>query len=247
MSPSILRRLLSLLCLPAAVLASPPADGTFTVISFGDSTTASRKNVEPYTFQLAQRFKSAAAEIRFINRGVPDDNTDRARARLKTDILDDHPSLVIVQFGLNDSAIDVWKTPPAEQPRISLKRYEENLTYFVTEIRRSGADVVLMTPNQLRWSPVLREKYGRPPYDLNDERGMTRPVAAYAEVVRQIAARLKVTLVDVYAAYDDWEQRHHESCSSLMLDGTHPNTQGHALVTDALEPIIAGALRRPSN
>ena len=41
------------------------------------------------------------------------------------------PDTVLIQFGINDAAVDVWKNPPADRPRVSLKQYRENLIYFV--------------------------------------------------------------------------------------------------------------------
>jgi lysophospholipase L1-like esterase len=91
----------------------------------------------------------------------------------------------------------------------------------------------------MRWGPEsIIERYGRPPYNPDDELGFTLILVHYAEVVRKIAAEEKVPLIDVYALYGEWERLNGGSCKQLMSDGMHPNTAGHRLVADALEPLI---------
>ena len=42
-----------------------------------------------------------------INAGIGGHNTENARARLQKDVLSKNPDVVIIQFGINDAAIDV--------------------------------------------------------------------------------------------------------------------------------------------
>ncbi len=44
-----------------------------------------------------------------------------------------------MQFGINDSAIDVWKNPPASEPRVNLESYVTNYRNMVTAARKAGA------------------------------------------------------------------------------------------------------------
>ena len=212
-----------------------PEHSPFTVVTFGDSTTAIRGGATNYTSQLEERLPS----VRFVNRGVGGNTTEMGRRRFDAQVLAEKANLVVIQFGINDAAVDVWKTPPATESRVTLARYEENLRHFIDKIRNGGGEVILMTPNQMRWGPkLIVEKYGKPPYHPDDELGFTHILAGYAEVVRKIAAEQKVTLVDVYSLYGEWERSSSESCKKLMSDGMHPNTAGHRLVADALEPLI---------
>ena len=231
--PSPLLRFALLLALPLVGLAAP-APRIRTVVSFGDSTTAPRANVSVYTEQLEQRF--LGAPVRFLNRGVGGNTTAMARQRFERDVLSAKPDIVIVQFGMNDSMVDVWEKPPAKGPRVAVADYESNLRYFVKAIQARGGKVVLMTPNQRRWSPSLLKLYSRPPYDPNSERGLLAGMDPYNEAVRRVARELGASLVDVYALDDAWEKASGQSCSQLMLDGMHPNTSGQRLLTDALEP-----------
>lgn len=219
--------------------ADPPV-----LVAFGDSTTAPRRGVVPYVEVLGRRLaQSGHPALVAVNAGVRGDTTVRARERFGRDVLAREPDLVIVQFGINDSAIDVWKTPPATGPRTPLEVFEDNLVFFVTELRRRGAEVVLMTPNALAWTPVLRKQYGKPPYDPDHPDGFSRPLVPYAEAVRRVAAAHKVRLVDVFALHVEIARM---PGPSLLLDGIHPNQAGHDLVAEKLLRLIeadAGLLR----
>jgi len=208
------------------------------IVTFGDSTTAPREGVEVYTDQLTRRFLGARPELGFINQGVCGDTTAAARLRFDEAVLAARPEVVILQFGINDSAVDVWKNPPETKSRVSLAEYEGNLRFFVEQILAVGGHVILMTPNQLRWTPETKSLYGRPPYDADDERGFTHILLGYAEVVRRLAREYNLSLIDVFASYDLWEESRSVSCSELMLDGMHPNSDGQTLVADALEPLL---------
>ncbi len=235
----------SLSCAVSAQADSVDFKPPLTVVTFGDSTTAVRDGAVNYTSQLEERFGSCGDSVRFINRGISGNTTEMGRKRFVAEVLGEQPRLVVIQFGINDSTVDVWETPPATESRVSLARYEENLRYFIEEIRNSGGEVILMTPNQIRWgTELICERYGKPPYNPDDEKGFTLILANYAEVVRKIAAEEKVQLIDVYALYDEWERANGRSCKELMSDGMHPNTAGHRFVADALGPLIKAIAAR---
>ena len=63
------------------------------------------------------------------------------------------------------------------------------------------------------------------------------------EVLRQLAAELKVPLVDVRAAYPEYAARQKTEPDGLLLDGMHPNDKGHSLVAERLLPVIRELLR----
>jgi lysophospholipase L1-like esterase len=241
-SRAILRSVAWLAALfPVLASVGRSAETPFTIVAFGDSTTALRRGFEVYPSQLASRFKSAGVPVGLVNKGVPGDSTDMARKRFTADVIGEKPNLVIIQFGINDSSIDVSKVPPATRPRLALADFEANLRYFVAEVRKAGAEAILMTPNQMRWTPKLLKLYGKAPYHPGDELGMNRPMEPYVEAVRRIAREMNVALVDVYAMFGRWERMHHRSCAELLSDGMHPNTAGHTLIADALEPLVAQA------
>jgi lysophospholipase L1-like esterase len=235
----ILLRILLPLLLAALLLGNAESQ---TLVAFGDSTTAPRGKLEIYADLLHKELSFEGKEVAVINAGVPGNTTTMAAKRFEKDVLAAKPDVVIVQFGINDSAIDVWKNPPAVEPRVKQDVYGRNLRDFVRTLKGKGARVVLMTPNPLCWTDALKAKYGHAPYQPEIEDGFNVLLRKYAETVLQIASEENVGLVDVFAAFNEHaRQRGASSPSDLLLDGMHPNNAGHRLVADLIMAHLAKA------
>lgn len=210
-------------------------------ILLGDSTTARRPGEvrEPAAVRVQQRLEAEGSTLAVANQGVPGHTTRDALARFETDVQAFAPRLVVIQFGINDSAIDVWQDPPATEPRVPPAEFTANLRQMVRTLRERGSRVILMTTNRVYWSDKIRDLYGRPPYDPQDVEGFNRPrLDAYNQLIRDLATSEQLPLVDINAAYAA-----HPDAPSLLLDGVHPSDAGHALVADLLTPVILEAMR----
>ena len=121
---------------------------------FGDSTTAPRqvngRNLPVYADHLRREFGKGGLVV--VNAGVGGNDTVMARARFEKDVLSHKPEMAAVQFGINDSAINVWNNET--EPRVSVDVFEQNMRFFVSQLGDKGCDVILMTPN-----PGLRSEY----------------------------------------------------------------------------------------
>lgn len=214
-------------------------DQVHTIVAFGDSTTAPRGPLRVYAARLQQQLSTRGQNVRIINSGVGGNTTRHAMKRFKRDVLIHQPDTVIIQFGINDAAIDVWKKPPATEPRVSREDFRQNLRHFVTSLRKSGAHVILMTPNPLRWTAKLKDLYGHPPYDPNEPEGFQFLLKEYASDVRQLANAMSVELVDIDQIFRTAAASADFTVDQLLLDGMHPNDDGHALITQALLTAVA--------
>ena len=213
---------------------APHAGKTVTIVAFGDSTTAPRGALQVYADCLKSELPKKGIQAEIINAGVGGNTTAAAKARFEKDVLDRRPDLAVIQFGINDSTVDVWKRPPATEPRVKKNQYAENLGYFVDKLREKGCKVILMTPNPMRWTPGLKGQYVRPPYRPDDADGFNATLSRYADCARAVARQKKVPLVDVYAAYQDYGKVKGHSMDELLLDGMHPNDRGHRLTAGLL-------------
>jgi len=111
-------------------------------------------------------------------------------------------------------------------------------------VRKSGARVILMTTNPIRWTSLLRDLYGRAPYDSESEEGLdSLNLAGYNEALRELAQELEVPLVDVRASYPAFAAQKGTTVDGLLLDGMHPNDLGHELVAEMLVPVIRNVVR----
>lgn len=214
------------------------------IVMFGDSTTAPRGSLKVYATRVETMLQSIGSSLGVHNAGIPGNTTRDALKRLQTDVLKYQPRIVVMQFGINDSCVDVWKNPAATEPRVPLAEYLSNLRRMIAAAQEAKAKVILMTTNPLRWTSKLRELYGKPPYNPAAEDGFdSATLAGYNEALRQLAAELKVPLVDVRAAYPEFAAKHQTTIEGMLLDGMHPNDFGQQLVAELLVPAIRGVLR----
>lgn len=221
-----------------------------TIVAFGDSTTAvddwSGQAIEVYAGLLPGALAAFGVRARVLNAGISDTTTREARERLDRDVRAFAPDLVVVQFGINDSWIDA--DLGRREPRLTRDEYRDNLRDLVRTLKADGAQVVLMTPNAMRWAdPVYIEVFEKNPglLDTQDERGINRLLDLYAEDARAVARGEAVPLVDVHRAFEDYGNEPGQSIRDLLIegDGIHPNTFGQRLVCRLLAAEIARLMR----
>ncbi len=226
--------LFCLLVCNADAAAAPQAVESVIIVAFGDSTTAVRGSTKVYAAILQEELRN----VRVINAGVGGNTTEMARQRFEKDVLSREPRIAIIQFGINDAAVDVWKTPPATEPRVSIERYEANLRHFIQTLKSRNARLVLMTPNPLRWTPALKEMYGRPPFKPDEADGFNVLLARYGEAARRVAREEGAELIDVQQAFPEQARKQGVSMDAFLLDGMHPNDEGHRIVANLLRERI---------
>lgn len=216
------------------------------IVLFGDSTTARRPDEvkSVYADRLKTRLVESGIDHTVANRGVPANDTSHAMARFESDVLSLNPSLVVIQFGLNDAAVDVWRDPAPSGPRVSKKDYIANLQSMVRRLKKGGIPVILMTPNRMYWSPILLERYSKPPYDPNNPESFNElHLDGYAAAMRELAASEDVPLIDINQAYLDSGDPSQFLLKRCMQ---HPNDAGHKLVADMLTPVVVNLLQGTS-
>jgi lysophospholipase L1-like esterase len=250
-------RAVAALALMAAVVtgvspAGPsPAHKTLRIVALGDSTTATALDWAPpikevYADCLPRSLAAHGISATVVNAGIGDTTTRDALARLDRDVRSHHPDLVVIQFGINDSWIDVDQGSTA--PRLTRTEYRDNLGKIIAILKSDGAQVVLMTPNPMRWAdPYYIKAFEEHPglLDTHAPRGIDRLLDLYAADVRDVAHQEQVPLVDVFAAFEDYGKVPGHSIDELLLagDGIHPNQAGQHLVCKLLTDRIAGLYR----
>jgi lysophospholipase L1-like esterase len=210
----------------------------YKIIAFGDSTTAPRDGITVYSKIIESQCLESRIDAVVLNAGVPSNTTNDAQKRFEHDVLAFNPDITIIQLGINDAAVDVWKDPPESKSRVSLEDYEKNLVSFIASLKSICSEVILMTPNPLCWTPQLIEMYGKEPYDPNDSDGFNLILKIYVAKMHDVAMREGVLCVDIYKAYQQAEL----PLSQLLIDGIHPSTVGHELVARSLWPSLYACL-----
>jgi lysophospholipase L1-like esterase len=237
---TLLRSLLLLPILYGTLASVSVAGAPPVVVMLGDSTTAVRPGAidRVYASRVEQSLVESGFPVRVINAGVGGNSTTDGLDRFDRDVLTHHPDLVVIQFGINDSAVDVWRNPPATSPRVSIETFGANLRRLIERSRQAGARVVLMTTNPIRWTPKLKELYGKLPYNPDRPDGFDLPLLSrYNAAARRVANEAGVPLVDVHAEFMRGD------VDGLLLDGMHPGDAGHAIVAGLLAPVIRKQLQ----
>ncbi|OQX51175.1 MAG: hypothetical protein B5M54_11180 [Candidatus Aminicenantes bacterium 4484_214] len=221
-----------------------PQDKPLRIVAFGDSTTARRPGVKKgYLERLQEKLSSFGLTIETYNAGVPGETTEDARPRLENDVLAHHPHLVIIQFGLNDAAIDFKRGRTT--PWVSLDRYQSNLRYFIETLLQKKIYVLLMTPNPMRWTPHLKRVFNQPHYNHRFPRGINVLLRNYAWIVRNLSRLFSLPLIDVFRLWETREVKGEGQVQKLLSDGLHPNDQGHELIATWLADKIKELIFSP--
>lgn len=215
-----------LACIPFAVSAESELDGK-KIIAFGDSLTAgtlwwNNNGLDTYPDILARNFPDSTV----INAGKRGDSTYNALLRFDEDVLAEAPDIVIICFGMNDQAWEIEN----ERPIQTLEKYRAQLIHFVTELQKTGADVIFVTPN-----PVYEEEY-EPTATNNYEYGL---MDSYCNEMREIALEYGCGLVDI-----NYEIEKRGVSTYVGTDGVHQTVAGHTLygdcITDYLNAVYNG-------
>lgn len=229
-----------------------PSKEAIRIVTLGDSTTASYNDWAPqvarvYSACVTQALGARAIAVQVFNAGIGDTTTRDAVARLDSDVRSHHPDLVVVQFGINDSWIDADQGKRV--PRLTRSEFRANLRYIVDTLQGDGAQLLLMTPNPMRWSdPFYIKVFTEKPGLLNthEVRGIDQLLDLYAQDVRDVARTEHVALVDVFQAFENYGSKPGNSINDILLagDGLHPNQAGQDLVCELLTPRLAEMLSR---
>ncbi|WP_343517969.1 rhamnogalacturonan acetylesterase [Sphingomonas sp.] len=185
---------LALLAQTSPTTAPPPPlarDGTPQIFIASDSTAQSYDAARYPQTGWGQMFACALRKgIGLQNRAIGGRSTKSFLAegrweRLRADLR--KGDVVLIQFAHNDANLKPERYAPAETV------YRANLERFVTEARAAGATPVLVTPiAQRMFEPGGRTKAG---------------FAAYSAVVRDVAKRERVKVVDLESLSRSWIDR----------------------------------------
>jgi len=212
-------------------------------VVIGDSTAAPRPHEvgAVYADRIQDTFRQEGRKLLVVNSAISSDTTDSARSRFREHVLDLKPKLVVIHFGMNDAAFDVWKNPPAQHTRVPVERSEQNLRWMIEQVRSINAQALLMTAAPVRWTDTLRKLYGKPPYDVSKPNGFEQAgIVPFNTAVRRVATELGVPLIDVFALLNEHAKKSGEPMQVLLVPTgiSTVNDKGHALITDTLLPVL---------
>lgn len=164
-----------------------------------------------------------------ISGNLTDDILERIETEAKARKVDrkNKRSAFVFAIGINDSCL---KGDDKPLPRSDESKFTENYTKLVNYAKKYTDKIICvgLTP--------VNEKYTSPIYDLywyNNER-----ISSFNEVVMNIARENMVEFVDLYQHLIT-----QPNFKYLLIDGLHPNENGHKLIFELLKPLLVKALR----
>ena len=194
-----------------------------TIVMLGDSiTNGVRVGVkEEDTFRhLLQKDLSQAVEV--VNAGVNGDITTTAIHRLERDVLGYCPNYVTIMFGVNDAGYYRPATDSmADTPRVTAEDFRSNLEVIIKAVQKIRAKPVLVTP------VPMNPFYAHKDFPAYLENGLNYLVDEYADIIRDLASRDNLPLIDVHRAFSA-----DPGTDRLVPDGIHPNKAGHRFIAD---------------
>ena len=190
-----------------------PAPGEQRVVFMGNSITELWQSLDSGFF----------AGRSYVNRGVSGQTTPQMLVRFRQDVIDLHPSVVVLLGGINDIAENTGPT--------TLEAILGNIASMAELARANGITVVLCS--------VL------PASDFTWHHGLEPgpKIAALNAMIRQYADANHLVFIDYYPTMVDGRGG---LKAELTTDGVHPNLAGYR----AMEPIartgIEAALASPT-
>ncbi len=190
-----------------------------TIVALGSSSTAGAGATAPdqtYPAQLAADLREAwpNGQVMVLNKGVSGQLVDQVLARIDTDVIAEHPTLVIWQVGTNE-----------ELRGMDQAQFAARLDEGVRRILGSGADLVLMD-SQI----APRIKPDR--------------LAEYDAIVARVARAAHVPLFSRTALMREWQTADPQAEDMIGADGLHHTDRGYACVAASLgQAIVASAAK----
>jgi lysophospholipase L1-like esterase len=192
------------------------------IVFLGDSITQGGGGENGYitlfSKDLEKHHKDLGIEV--INAGISGNKVPDLQARLKKDVLDKKPTIVVIYIGIND----VWHGENDPARGTSKDKFAAGLKDIIKQIQDAGSRVVLCTPS------VIGEK--KPGTNKLDAK-----LDEYSDVSRAVAKDAKVPLCDLRKAFQDYETANNKDDKDqgvLTGDRVHLNEAGNKLVADTM-------------
>lgn len=172
-----------------------------TVAFLGDSVTQGcfelsvfdrRSSYEQYfSDMMASLFPTVPVNI--INAGIASDNARRGALRVGRDVLRHEPDLTIVCYGLNDCG----------ETQESIDRYVHALSEIFDQIKKSGSELIFMTPNMMntKLSPDLTDPEFIKIATVTARKQTSGMFDAHIEAAKELCRQNDIPVCDCYAIW----------------------------------------------
>lgn len=178
------------------------------IILFGDSILGGFTDGQ-MTNKVTNQLRRAFPADKIINNSMAGATTEQALANVNKRVIREHPTVVVVNFGVNDAGLAL---------AMSAGRYNNNLNMLVEKI--GAKKVILISPSFTNWR-------------VDRDQSWTR-ILQFELVTEHVAKHYQLPFLDLAALM----QQQQNPLTLLQSDGVHLNNQGIKLLVDHLIPLI---------
>lgn len=186
----------------------PPSSKEIRIVFMGNSIT------EGWSQEALDFFDNPS----YINRGISGQTTPQMLIRLRPDVIDLEPKVVVILAGINDIAMNTGPT--------TIKMIMDNLKSMCEQAKANNIKVILssvLPANSFPWRPELK------PADEVIE--LNKRIKSYAD-------EEGITYINYF---DEMVDAQKGLKSELTYDGVHPNVPGYKVMETLVEKAILKA------
>jgi acyl-CoA thioesterase-1 len=143
-----------------------------TIVAFGDSIVEGYRQPEGWPEILGRKLGSRYGDVRVLNAGISGNTAGDGNRRIRKDVLDHDPDLVLIAFGLNDM-----------KNGVSVSQFREELSSLVSGVSAVGAQPVLLTTTRLQRGAGMLSRLNPEPFN---------------DAIRAVAEERDIPLIDVH-------------------------------------------------
>jgi isoamyl acetate esterase len=205
------------------------------IVAFGDSITRGHALSPEHTWpwhlekNLAKLLGPDAPEV--INAGGNGNTTRDGLRRIQPDVLDESPSIVLIEFGGNDAGHNPIDFP---DKHVTFEEFVRNLRTIDALVAAAGA-----LPVYLTFTPVVEEwrpNKGQHPF-FASAGGPDAFIGTYRQAMRDMAGELQRPLFDL-ERFVLSQMKTHGPQALIDPDGVHMTVKCNQLIAEALTPRI---------
>lgn len=201
-----------------------------TIVGFGDSLTFGYgvdKSIT-YTYRLEHNLPAFYPQFcwNIINSGINGDTTREGLERIKIDVLDYHPDIVMILFGSNDSSFTEYQFRTQYE-------YKKNLCDMIEKLLDSRTEKVQTMPFLITPPPVVDTDF----YPFTT----TERVKSYGDIMKKVANKYCCPVIDFFSVLIAKDKD--DLASYFQFDGLHLSNKGYDCLYDcvfsAIKEILA--------
>lgn len=204
------------------------------LVAIGDSIIRGTADIESggWINRVFEKLVEAFPALVLFNQGIGGDTSRGVLSRIWKDCIDYKPDMVIAGVGVNDSR---RRESLGNVTEIPVSEFEQNIEKIIDVIRgNTRAQIILagMVPVDDRGGTYKKDKVHFRK-DQND----------FEAVIERIASKNRLPYLDFFR---EWLGYGDEEITSMLIDGLHPTSQGHARMAEYSLSVIYDSLSKAS-